>query len=72
MEVNPKDADTCYQLAAVTLIGDGLEAALDLMRNYSTYRNGIARKAMQVVLDRLDAKDEQMARYPRELFRLNY
>ncbi|MCU7848490.1 MAG: tetratricopeptide repeat protein [Candidatus Thiodiazotropha sp. (ex Lucinoma kastoroae)] len=76
LEVNPKDADTRYQLAAVTLIGDDLEAALDLLldlvRNHSTYRNGIARKAMQAVLDRLDAKDEQVARYRRELFRLNY
>ncbi|MCU7814461.1 MAG: tetratricopeptide repeat protein [Candidatus Thiodiazotropha sp. (ex Rostrolucina anterorostrata)] len=76
LEVNPKDADTRYQLAAVTLIGDDLEAALnlllDLVRNHSTYRNGIARKAMQAVLDRLDAKDEQVARYRRELFRLNY
>ncbi|MCU7886247.1 MAG: tetratricopeptide repeat protein [Candidatus Thiodiazotropha sp. (ex Lucinoma annulata)] len=76
LEVNPKNADTRYQLAAVTLIGDDLEAALDLLldlvRNHSTYRNGIARKAMQAVLDRLDAKDEQVARYRRELFRLNY
>ncbi|MCU7803200.1 MAG: tetratricopeptide repeat protein [Candidatus Thiodiazotropha sp. (ex Lucinoma borealis)] len=76
LEVNPKDADTRYQLAAVTLIGDDLEAALDLLldlvRNHSTYRNGIARKTMQAVLDRLDAKDEQVARYRRELFRLNY
>ncbi|MCM8855969.1 MAG: tetratricopeptide repeat protein [Candidatus Thiodiazotropha sp.] len=76
LEVNSKDADTRYQLAAVTLIGDDLEAALDLLldlvRNHSTYRNGIARKAMQAVLDRLDAKDEQVARYRRELFRLNY
>ncbi|MCU7932673.1 MAG: tetratricopeptide repeat protein [Candidatus Thiodiazotropha sp. (ex Codakia rugifera)] len=76
LAVNPKDADTRYQLAAVTLIGDDLEAALDLLldlvRNHPTYRNGIARKAMQAVLDRLDAKDEQVARYRRELFRLNY
>ncbi|MEL0586215.1 MAG: tetratricopeptide repeat protein [Candidatus Thiodiazotropha sp. (ex. Lucinoma kazani)] len=76
LAMNPKDADTRYQLAAVTLIGDDLEAALDLLldlvRNHSTYRNGIARKAMQAVLDRLDAKDEQVARYRRELFRLNY
>ncbi|MCU7891032.1 MAG: tetratricopeptide repeat protein [Candidatus Thiodiazotropha sp. (ex Ustalcina ferruginea)] len=76
LEVNPKDADTRYQLAAVTLIGDDLEAALDLLldlvQDHSTYRNDIARKAMQAVLDRLDAKDEQVARYRRELFRLNY
>ncbi|MCU7924043.1 MAG: tetratricopeptide repeat protein [Candidatus Thiodiazotropha sp. (ex Dulcina madagascariensis)] len=76
LETDPKDAEALYQLAALHLVKDDLQTALDLLlalaHNHAAYRNGIARKGMQAVLDRLDPKDEQVARYRRELFRLNY
>lgn len=72
----PEDADTLYALAAVSLLNDEMETALDLLlelaRTQPGYRNGIARKGMRAVLDQLDAQDEQVARYRRELYRLDY
>jgi putative thioredoxin len=76
LQTEPKDVDTLYQLAAVRLVGDDLESALALMlelaRSQPGYRNGIARKGMCAVLDQLDADDEQVIYYRRELYRLDY
>ncbi|MEW8053264.1 MAG: tetratricopeptide repeat protein [Candidatus Thiodiazotropha sp.] len=76
LQQGPKDAETLYQLAAARLVGDDPEAALELLleivRNHPGYRNGIARKAMRAVLDQLDAGNEQVVHYRRELYRLDY
>jgi putative thioredoxin len=73
---SPDDPALCYRLAAVCLVGDDVERALELLlglaRSHPGYRNGVARKGMRALLDRLDAKDEQVARYRRELYRLDY
>lgn len=76
LQAEPKDVDIRYQLAAVRLVGDDLAAALELLleiaRSQPGYRNGIARKGMRAVLDQLDAGDEQVMHYRRELYRLDY
>ncbi|MEJ2425799.1 MAG: tetratricopeptide repeat protein [Candidatus Thiodiazotropha sp.] len=76
LDGDPEDPSLRYQLAAVELMDDRPTRALDLLlemtRRHSAYRNGIARKAMKIILDRMDAQDPQVARYRRELFRLNY
>jgi putative thioredoxin len=76
LEEDPKDVDSRYRLAAVRLVGDDLETALGLLleiaRGDPGYRNGLPRKAMGAVLDQLDARDEQVLRYRRELYRLDY
>ncbi|MBT2972116.1 MAG: thioredoxin [gamma proteobacterium symbiont of Ctena orbiculata] len=76
LQADPKDADSLYQLAALRLVGDELEEALDLLlelaRSNPAYRDGIARRGMRAVLDQLDAGDEQINRYRRELYRLDY
>jgi putative thioredoxin len=76
MQTEPKDVDTRYRLAAVHLVGDDLEAGLALLleiaRNHPGYRKGIARKAMHAVLDQLNAGDERVMHYRRELYRLDY
>jgi putative thioredoxin len=76
LEEDPRDVDARYRLAAVRLVGDDLEQALGLLleivRAHPGYRNGIPRKAMGAVLDQLDARDEQVLRYRRELYRLDY
>ncbi len=73
---DPDDAEARYLLAAKLVLGDelqqGLEHLLYLTRKHAKYRNGIARKGMQAVLEMLDPEDEEVARYRRELFRLNY
>ncbi|QYZ66688.1 MAG: thioredoxin [Gammaproteobacteria bacterium (ex Lamellibrachia satsuma)] len=72
----PEDAEARYQLAAVCLHEDEIEQALEhlllLSRQVPVYRNGIARKGMKALLDMLDSADERVARYRKELFRLNY
>ncbi|MBL3527514.1 MAG: tetratricopeptide repeat protein [gamma proteobacterium endosymbiont of Lamellibrachia anaximandri] len=72
----PEDAEARYQLAAVCLHEDEIEQALQhlllLSRQVPVYRNGIARKGMKALLDMLDPADERVARYRKELFRLNY
>jgi putative thioredoxin len=76
LDGDPEDPSLRYQLAAVELMDDRPTRALDLLlemtRRHSAYRNGIARKAMKIILDRMDVQDPQVARYRRELFRLNY
>ncbi|MEW8453446.1 MAG: tetratricopeptide repeat protein [Candidatus Thiodiazotropha sp.] len=76
LQADPKDAESLYQLAALRLVGDELEEALDLLlelaRSNPSYRDGIARRGMRAVLDKLDAGDEQVTRYRRELYRLDY
>ncbi|MGD8908826.1 MAG: tetratricopeptide repeat protein [Chromatiales bacterium] len=76
IEVTPEDPELRYRLAARALIGDDIETALELLlalaRSHPDYRNGVARKGMRAVLDRLDTADEQAARYRRELYRLDY
>lgn len=76
LDGDPEDPSLRYQLAAVELMDDRPTRALDLLlemtRRHSAYRNGIARRAMKIILDRMDAQDPQVARYRRELFRLNY
>jgi putative thioredoxin len=76
LQTEPNDVDASYQLAAVRLVGDDLEAALALLleiaRNHPGYRKGIARKAMRAVLDQLNAGDERVMHYRRELYRLDY
>jgi putative thioredoxin len=76
LDGDPEDPSLRYQLAAVELMDDRPTRALDLLlemtRRHSAFRNGIARKAMKIILDRMDAQDPQVARYRRELFRLNY
>jgi putative thioredoxin len=76
LQTDPKDIDAHYQLAALRLVGDDLEPALELLleisRSQPGYRNGIARKAMRALLDQLDADDEQVMHYRRELYRLDY
>ncbi|MEJ2590590.1 MAG: tetratricopeptide repeat protein [Candidatus Thiodiazotropha sp.] len=72
----PEDPALRYQLAAVALLQDDLETALDtllsLARSHPSWRGGVARKGMRAVLDRLDPNDAQVARYRRELYRLDY
>lgn len=72
----PDDPALRYRLAAVTLLGDDMQGALDLLlqlvRSHPGWRDGIARKGMRAVLDRLDPNDAQVARYRRELYRLDY
>ncbi len=72
----PDDAETRYQLAAVCLHEDEIEQALEhlllLSRQIPVYRDGIARKGMKALLDMLDPADERVARYRKELYRLNY
>ncbi|MES9939371.1 MAG: tetratricopeptide repeat protein [Candidatus Thiodiazotropha sp. 6PLUC2] len=72
----PENPELLYQLAAVHLLDDDIQSALDLLlkmvQQHATYRNGVARKSMSAVLDRMDSEDPQVARYRRELFRLNY
>ncbi|MEW7989516.1 MAG: tetratricopeptide repeat protein [Candidatus Thiodiazotropha sp.] len=76
LQADPKDAESLYQLAALRLVGDELEEALDLLlelaRSNPAYRDGIARRGMRAVLDKLDVGDEQVTRYRRELYRLDY
>jgi putative thioredoxin len=76
LESAPEDPEVRYQLAATALLDDEITTALDLLlalaRSHAAWRNGIARKGMRAVLDQLNADDEQVARYRRELFRLNY
>jgi putative thioredoxin len=76
LEEDPDDPEIRYQLAASLLTGDQLEPALEhllyLAHHHAKFRNGIARKGMQTVLDMLDPNDEQVARYRRALYRLNY
>lgn len=73
---DPEDVDSRYQLAAKLLVDDQLEPALEQLlfvaRQHATYRNGMARKGMKAVLDMLDPTNEKVARYRRELFRINY
>jgi putative thioredoxin len=73
---DPDNPQLLYQLAAVRLLGDDIQAALDLLldllRRHASYRNGIARKSMEAVLDRMDSQDQRVVHYRRELFRLNY
>jgi putative thioredoxin len=75
-EAAPEDPELRYRLAAKALIGDDMETALKLLlalaRSHPGYRNGVARKGMRALLDRLDAADKQVARYRRELYRLDY
>ena len=70
------DPDLRYRLAASALISDDVETALELLltlaRSHPGYRNGIARRGMRAVLDRLDPGNEQVSRYRRELYRLDY
>ncbi|MEJ2455229.1 MAG: tetratricopeptide repeat protein [Candidatus Thiodiazotropha sp.] len=76
LEAAGEDPDLRYRLAASALIGDDVETALELLlalaRSHPGYRDGIARKGMRAVLDRLDPADERVARYRRELYRLDY
>jgi putative thioredoxin len=76
LESTPDDPDLRYRLAARALIGDDIDSALDrlltLARSHPAYRNGVARKGMRAILDRLDPADDQVARYRRELYRLDY
>jgi putative thioredoxin len=73
---NPDDPEVRYQLAATLLTQDQLEPALEhllhLVQQHTRFRDGIARKGMQAVLDMLDPHNEQVARYRRALYRLNY
>jgi putative thioredoxin len=73
---DPDDPETRFQLAASLLTGDQLQSALEhllyLAHHHTKFRNGIARNAMQTVLDMLDPQDEQVVRYRRALYRLNY
>lgn len=76
LESDPQDPDIRYRLAAIALVSDDIQTALDLLlalaRSHGGWRNGIARKGMRAILDQLDPKDEQVASYRRELYRLNY
>jgi len=76
VEDDPEDAPARYQLAASLLMADHLEEALEqllyLTRHHSDYRQDIARKGMRAVLERLDGEDPRVARYRRELYRLDY
>jgi putative thioredoxin len=76
LQQRPDDPGLSYCLAASALVGDDMETALDLLltlaRHHPDYRNGMARKGMRAILDRLDAADERVVRYRRELYRLDY
>jgi putative thioredoxin len=76
LEADGEDPDLRYRLAASALIGDDVQTALELLlalaRSHPGYRNGIARKGMRALLDRLDQADEQVKHYRRELYRLDY
>jgi putative thioredoxin len=73
---NPDDPEARYQLAATLLTVDQLEPALEhllyLSHNHAKFRNDIARKGMKTILDSLDPENEQVTRYRRALYRLNY
>lgn len=73
---NPDDPESRFQLAASLLTSEQLEPALEhllyLAHHHTRFRNGIARRSMQALLDMLDAKDERVISYRRALYRLNY
>ncbi|MGD8590056.1 MAG: tetratricopeptide repeat protein [Chromatiales bacterium] len=73
---NPDDPETRFQLAASLLISDQLESGLEhllyLAHNHTKFRDGIARKSMQTLLDMLGPEDERVSSYRRALYRLNY
>ncbi|MCU7916357.1 MAG: tetratricopeptide repeat protein [Candidatus Thiodiazotropha sp. (ex Gloverina cf. vestifex)] len=76
LESTPENPELQYSLAALSLMSDDIQTALSLLlslaRNHPGYRDGIARKGMRAMLDQLDAQDELVAHYRRELYRLNY
>ncbi|KRT54362.1 tetratricopeptide repeat protein [endosymbiont of Ridgeia piscesae] len=76
LQHDPDNPEIHYQLAALELHEEQLEAALErllaLSRSHPNFRNGIARKGMQAVLALLDPQDERVIHYRKELFRLNY
>ena len=76
LAATPEDPELRYRFAAVALLQDDLETALEtllsLARSHPSWRSGFARKGMRAVLDRLDPNDAQVARYRRELYRLDY
>jgi putative thioredoxin len=73
---DPDDPETRFQLAASLLISDQLESGLEhllyLAHNHTKFRDGIARKSMQTLLDMLGPEDERVSSYRRALYRLNY
>ena len=76
IDADPTDAEARYQLAASLLAKNQIAPALDqllyLSRNHTHFKNGIARKGMKAVLGLLDPENAEVARYRRELYRLNY
>jgi putative thioredoxin len=76
LQAEPRDVDTLYQLAAVRMVTDeiapALELLLEIVRSRPGYRDGFARKSMRAILDQLDADDDRVMHYRRELYRLDY
>lgn len=73
---DPDNPELLYQLAMLRLLSDEVESGLDLLlevvQKHRGFRNGFARKSMAAVLDRMDSDDPLVARYRRQLYRLNY
>ena len=73
---DPDNPELIYQLAAQRLLNDEIEAALALLlvvvQQHGDYRQGIARKSLAAVLDRLDPQNPEVVQYRQALFRLNY
>lgn len=72
LEKDPQDAEARFKLAAAHLLEDDYAAALDqlaqLVRRNPGFRRGLARRALQEVLDVLGPNDERARRYRQALF----
>jgi putative thioredoxin len=66
------DAEARFALASAALVADDLDRALEqlaeLDRRASDYRDGLPRRAIQVLLDTLDPQDPRVRRFRQRLF----
>jgi putative thioredoxin len=73
---DPGDCDARFQLAALKLMADDYEPALqqliEIVRRDRGWRDDLARHGLLALLDTLGSDSELVRRYRTELFRLNY
>ncbi len=74
VENNPGDLDSRYRLAAVCLVGDELDLAMEhllaIQRLQADYREGAARRGLLALLDTLPPDDERVRSMRSALFNL--